>query len=105
MTGSSPRNVLKPHRERVKKTSFVMRKVRVIYTDPDATDCSSEEEENGGGSLKIINGCKRFVKEILVPTKFCASVVGPSFVASTSNANKGTNRRKSPGLPRGVRHR
>ncbi|KAI9084227.1 hypothetical protein K1719_033734 [Acacia pycnantha] len=104
MTGSSSRNVLKPQRKREKKTSFVMRKVRVTYTDPDATDCSSEEEEEGGGSLKIINGCKRIVKEILVPTKLCASAMGPSFVASTSN-NKGTNRRKSSGLPRGVRRR
>ncbi|KAK4283446.1 hypothetical protein QN277_000395 [Acacia crassicarpa] len=104
MTGSSSRNVLKPQPKREKKTSFVMRKVRLTYTDPDATDCSSEEEEEGGGSLKIINGCKRIVKEILVPTKLCASVVGTSFVASTSN-NKGTNRRKSSGLPRGVRRR
>ncbi|XP_028793054.1 ethylene-responsive transcription factor ERF010-like [Neltuma alba] len=96
MTGS-PRKVLKPQRERAKKSNF-MRRVRITFTDPYATDCSSEEE----GESVMINGCKRFVKEILVPIRSCGGNLkaGPSSATSTSR-----RKRKSSGLPRGVRRR
>ncbi|XP_014494298.1 ethylene-responsive transcription factor ERF118-like [Vigna radiata var. radiata] len=51
------------------------RKIRIVYTDPDATDYSSEEEEEEGeDDDKLLrngyelSGCsKRVVKEILLP--------------------------------------
>ncbi|KAF1886795.1 hypothetical protein Lal_00046032 [Lupinus albus] len=47
-----------------------MRKVRIIYSDPYATDDSSEDDDSF-----MSNGSKRFVTEILIPcmsTKLCA---------------------------------
>ncbi|OIW03645.1 hypothetical protein TanjilG_22302 [Lupinus angustifolius] len=47
-----------------------MRKIRIIYSDPYATDDSSEDDDNF-----VSNGSKRFVTEILIPftsTKLCA---------------------------------
>ncbi|KAK7314547.1 hypothetical protein VNO77_33073 [Canavalia gladiata] len=45
-----------------------LRKVRIVYSDPDATDYSSEEDDEFLSSGYQLNGCsKRIVKEILVP--------------------------------------
>ncbi|CAJ1951893.1 unnamed protein product [Sphenostylis stenocarpa] len=44
------------------------RKIRIVYTDPDATDYSSEEDSKLLSNDYQLNGCsKRVVKEILVP--------------------------------------
>ena len=58
-----------PGKEKNVKT---VRKIRIVYTDPDATDYSSEEEEEVDKLLSNgyeLSGCcsKRVVKEILVP--------------------------------------
>ncbi|CAL0322222.1 unnamed protein product [Lupinus luteus] len=47
-----------------------MKKIRIIYSDPYATDDSSEDDDNF-----VSNGSKRFVTEISIPcmpTKLCA---------------------------------
>lgn len=44
-----------------------MRKIRILYSDPYATDYSSEEEELFLRNEYQLDGSKRFVKEIFVP--------------------------------------
>ncbi|KAL5079614.1 hypothetical protein RYX36_008035 [Vicia faba] len=44
-----------------------MRKVRILYSDPYATDYSSEEEDSFLRNEYQLDGSKRFVQEIFVP--------------------------------------
>ncbi|GMY15337.1 ethylene-responsive transcription factor ERF118-like [Fagus crenata] len=48
------------------KNSMYMRKIRVIYHDPYATDSSSDDEKEYEFKKDESMGCKRFVKEILL---------------------------------------
>ena len=48
------------------KNSTYMRKIRVIYHDPYATDSSSDDEKEYEFKKDESMGCKRFVKEILL---------------------------------------
>lgn len=85
MPGFFPRHTLKQglrckkRKERVQakeENLKTLRKIRIVYSDPDATDYSSEEEEEKFFSNDYQFVCfKRIVKEILVPcvpTKSCA---------------------------------
>ncbi|XP_052118434.1 ethylene-responsive transcription factor ERF119-like isoform X1 [Arachis duranensis] len=45
----------------------IMRRIRIIYSDPYATDCSSEEDDNFLSNHYEQHGPKRFIREILVP--------------------------------------
>ncbi|KAK7320025.1 hypothetical protein RJT34_04754 [Clitoria ternatea] len=49
-----------------KREPISFKKLRIIYNDPDATDCSSDEENQ---VIVDSNGSKRCVKEILIPDK------------------------------------
>ncbi|KAG5009386.1 hypothetical protein AAZX31_07G087300 [Glycine max] len=45
-----------------------LRKIKIVYTDPDATDSSSEEDDKFLSNGYRLNGCsKRVVKEISLP--------------------------------------
>ncbi|KAK4775464.1 hypothetical protein SAY87_023425 [Trapa incisa] len=44
-----------------------VRRVRVIYRDPDATESSSDEEGGCYGSRRVRTGHRRIIKEIVVP--------------------------------------
>ncbi|PKI48310.1 ethylene-responsive transcription factor ERF116-like [Punica granatum] len=44
-----------------------MRRVRVIYSDPDATESSSDEDDAYYDSRRVRTGHKRIVREIVVP--------------------------------------
>ncbi|KAJ7970383.1 Ethylene-responsive transcription factor [Quillaja saponaria] len=88
-----------------------VRKVRIIFHDPDATDSSSEDGVYGRQNNQLVTG-KRFVKEILVPglpIKPCAG--GP--LQQNANCEKiivnpnllNTGSRKSSTIYRGVRRR
>uniref|UniRef100_A0A7N0UT57 AP2/ERF domain-containing protein n=1 Tax=Kalanchoe fedtschenkoi TaxID=63787 RepID=A0A7N0UT57_KALFE len=44
-----------------------VRKVRVIYSDPYATDSSSDEEDDARGLVRVAEIRKRVVKEITIP--------------------------------------
>uniref|UniRef100_A0A7N0TC69 AP2/ERF domain-containing protein n=1 Tax=Kalanchoe fedtschenkoi TaxID=63787 RepID=A0A7N0TC69_KALFE len=44
-----------------------VRKVRVIYSDPYATESSSDEEDNATGVARVAEIRKRVVKEIVIP--------------------------------------
>ncbi|XP_008803555.2 ethylene-responsive transcription factor CRF1-like [Phoenix dactylifera] len=82
------------------------RKIRVLFNDPDATDSSSCEEEDGGGVLRKRN--KRVIREILITPS-------PSFSAYFTPVSKSLKTRKvktvkpinscSPGRYKGVRQR
>ncbi|XVE64061.1 hypothetical protein DITRI_Ditri07aG0071000 [Diplodiscus trichospermus] len=75
----------------------LVKKIRIIYNDPDATDSSSDEEEINKTKNKIL-GIKRVVKEISC-----------SKVPLESSKDKGVTGSKRPGksstLPKGVRRR
>lgn len=44
------------------------KKIRISYSDPDATDCSSDEDEKALNGDFQSYGSKRIVKEILIPS-------------------------------------
>lgn len=71
----------KPSREENHRT---VRRVRVIYSDPDATESSGDEDECDGqyDLRKIRTGHKRIVREIIVP--------------ATKHASGGVNNSKKP---------
>ena len=90
-----------------------MRRIRIIYSDPDATDYSSEE-----GDKFLSNGCqqhgpKRFVKEILVPcmsTKSCEENSSQQDVSSEKikpslNITGNSRSRRSSSKYKGVQRR
>lgn len=54
-------------KERNEENPREMRRVRMIYSDPDATESSSDEDEGYYDSRRIRTGHKRIVKEIVVP--------------------------------------
>ena len=73
------------------------KKLRIIYSDPDATDSSSDEEEMNKPKNQIV-GTKRIVKEIS-----CSAVL---FESSKDKDVTGSKRlRKSSTMSKGVRRR
>ncbi|XP_068639087.1 ethylene-responsive transcription factor ERF118-like [Aristolochia californica] len=62
----------------------VVRKIRVIFSDPDATDSSSEDEEQYDKKINSLSGSKRLVQEIRVPVSPIHSL---SETESSSNGN------------------
>lgn len=89
------------------------RKIRIVYSDPYATDYSSEDDDKFSSNDKKLDGCKRFVKEILVPsmpTKLCAQNSSQQCV---SNENikvspkplASRRKRKSSSIYKGVQRR
>lgn len=104
----------KMNQKRSKKDSN-FRKVRIIYTDPDATD-SSSDEDGGREVLRDENGAKRVVKEILIPTKKPPLPPQPPRPPLSSSRGKETikprlppkimrGNRKATSMYRGVRRR
>ncbi|KAK7320026.1 hypothetical protein RJT34_04755 [Clitoria ternatea] len=81
----------KVHNTKGEPISF--KKLRIIYNDPDATDCSSDEENQ---VIVDSNGSKRSVKEILIPDK-------P--VNASNNLYQSTKNRKTSSKYIGVRRR
>ncbi|XP_022754848.1 ethylene-responsive transcription factor ERF117-like [Durio zibethinus] len=73
------------------------KKLRIIYSDPDATDSSSDEEEMNKQRNQIV-GIKRVVKDI--------SWLAVPFESSKDNDVTGSKRlRKSSTMSKGVRRR
>ncbi|XP_068642411.1 ethylene-responsive transcription factor ERF118-like [Aristolochia californica] len=62
----------------------IVRKIRVIFNDPDATDSSSEDEEQNDKKIDRLSGSKRLIREIRVPVTSLHSL---SENESTSNGN------------------
>ncbi|KAE8658604.1 hypothetical protein F3Y22_tig00116971pilonHSYRG00898 [Hibiscus syriacus] len=77
----------------MKPGSSFLRKTRIIYSDPYATDSSTDEEEMKKRKNRIL-GIKRFVKEITL-----------SAVPIDSSEDNGKRRRKSSTMSTGVRQR
>lgn len=63
---SAGEKLMKNKIRREEKLSAV-RRVRVIYSDPDATESSSDEDGGCYGSRRVRTSHKRIVKEIVVP--------------------------------------
>ncbi|XP_042482235.1 ethylene-responsive transcription factor ERF118-like [Macadamia integrifolia] len=76
--------------ERPEIENKMARKIRIICYDPDATDCSSSEDETTMGSDRRnrISGHKRLVQEIRVPISPCASSV-QDIDSSSQDSNYG----------------
>ncbi|KAF3438554.1 hypothetical protein FNV43_RR21317 [Rhamnella rubrinervis] len=91
-----------------------MKRVRVIYNDPYATDSSSEEEEDGHVICKSrLVTSKRFVSEILVPVSPNEScpMISPSVksngakVCASVKPDENKKLRRSSSMYKGVRRR
>lgn len=82
---------------KVDKVYNGFKKVRILYTDPDATDSgSSEDEENKGKN----DGVKRVVKKVILPA------VKEFPIPSRNHKNKENGkRRRSSSIFKGVRKR
>lgn len=76
--------------------SKAARKIRVIFSDPDATDSSDDEE-------MVERKPKRFIKEITVPnyvleTTTLPTVVAPETENSSQDSNNGVKNPKKPAV-------
>ncbi|KAG9448959.1 hypothetical protein H6P81_008924 [Aristolochia fimbriata] len=66
----------------------MVRKIRVIFSDPDATDSSSDEEEEYDLKNNSLSGSKRLIQEIRVPVPSLYSV------SETESSSNGSNCKK-----------
>ncbi|KAM1942230.1 hypothetical protein ACFX15_010727 [Malus domestica] len=72
--------------------SKIMRKVRIICYDPDATDDSSSSEDEGGRERRFPNNPKRFVREIT----FCPTAHPKPGTAEQESSSQDSNGVRTP---------
>ncbi|XP_060205577.1 uncharacterized protein LOC132633287 [Lycium barbarum] len=112
MTNKLEKNV---KRERVIMDGLInsVRKVRIIYDDPDATESESEDDQNVFRANKNVVGIKRVVKEVVIPSasweknsEKCYKVDDIRMKnSSKTNVENKRVQTKSSSLPKGVRMR
>ncbi|KDP20143.1 hypothetical protein JCGZ_05912 [Jatropha curcas] len=99
---------------KIKQNNFIStRKVRIIYHDPEATDSSSDEDEEliNGSSKRLFGNGKRFVREITLSTmqyetrieNSCKTKTKSNVYTSTKLGDKRT--RMCSSIYKGVRRR
>lgn len=89
-----------------------VRKVRIVYDDPDATDSESDDDQNAARFDKNVNRIKRVVKEIVIPVvswendfKKCSKLDNIRIKDSKKIHENKKVQLKSTALPKGVRMR
>ncbi|XP_048427872.1 ethylene-responsive transcription factor ERF118 [Pyrus x bretschneideri] len=92
-----PRKQSLNQRDRMKKSnpahqSKIMRKVRIICYDPDATDDSSSSEDEGGRERRFAKNPKRFVREVT----FCPSAHPKPGTAEPESSSQDSNGVRTP---------
>lgn len=107
-------------KEKEENLNTTLRKIRILYSDPDATDYSSEEEKEDkffSNDHQLDGSKKRIVKEILVPcipTKTCAENSSQQDLSSeemkaspcrVSSSRRIRNRKPSTSIYKGVQRR
>ncbi|KAM1098528.1 hypothetical protein ACFX19_016029 [Malus domestica] len=98
-------NKLKKKQPAMEENAGYMKRIRIIYNDPDATDYSSEDGEEYDIEGNLFQHCKRFVSEILVVETECESSEGTNGGKIGHRMGFGDSKKCNRVLPKGVRRR
>ncbi|XP_009347079.2 ethylene-responsive transcription factor CRF6 [Pyrus x bretschneideri] len=98
-------NKLKKKQPTVEENAGYVKRIRIIYNDPDATDSSSEDDEDYDIEGNLFQHGKHFVSEILVVETECESSAGTNGGRIGHSTDFYDSRKSNRVLPKGVRRR
>ncbi|KAM1026441.1 hypothetical protein ACFX13_040072 [Malus domestica] len=98
-------NKLKKKQPTVEENAGYMKRIRIIYNDPDGTDSSSEDDEEYDIEGNLFQHSKRFVSEILVVETECESSAGTNGGRIGHSTDFDDSKKSNRLLPKGVRRR